>query len=109
MIANLTGTPSRLSQKAINTSSTTLYTAQPDGRTAIMDIAVVNTTSSTITLSMCVGSIAEANAIDFYNTPIPGKTSVQLSGYQILNQNEVLVAQASAAGLTISISGVERV
>ena len=109
MIANLSGTPSRLSQAAIGTTSTTLYTAQPDGRTAITDIAVVNTTTSTINLSVCVGSIAAANAMNFYSTPIPGSTSVQLSGYQILNRNEVLVAQASAAGLTISVSGVERV
>jgi len=109
MIANLSGTPKRLAQGSIGTSNTTLYTAVPDGRSAVLDIMVVNTTSSTINLTMYIGSASTANAFGWYQTPIPGKTSVQFSGFQILNQNESLLAVGSADGLTTSISGLERV
>lgn len=109
MIANLSGTPKRLYQGAIGTSASTIYTAQPDGKTAILDVMVVNTTSATINLTMYIGSAAAGNAFGWYESPIPGKTSVQFSGFQILNQNESLLAVGSAAGLTASISGAERV
>jgi hypothetical protein len=109
MIANLSGTPSRLCQKAIGNTSTTLYTSQPDGRTAILDVMVVNTTSSPINLTMYIGSVATANAFGFYTTPVNAYSSVQWNGFQVLNQSESLLAIGSAAGLTTTISGVERV
>lgn len=109
MIANLSGTPSRLCQKAIGNTNTTLYTAQPDGRTAILDVMVVNTTSSAITLTMYIGSAATANAFGYYGTTIPANGSAQWSGFQILNINESLIAVGSATGLTITASGLERV
>lgn len=109
MIANLSGTPSRLCQKAIGTTSTTLYTAQPDGRTAILDIMVVNTASTPINLTMYIGSASTTNAFGFYSTSIPAHSSFQYYGFQILNQNESLLATGSAAGLSTTISGLERV
>ena len=109
MIANLSGTPSRLCQKAIGNTNTTLYTAQPDGRTAILDVMVVNTTSSPINLTMYIGSAATANAFGFYSSSVASHSSVQWSGFQILNVNESLLAVGSATGLTITISGLERV
>ena len=109
MIANLSGTPSRLCQKAIGATSTTLYTSQPDGRTAILDIMVTNTTSAPINLSIYIGSATAANAFGFYSTSVPSHSSLQYYGFQILNINESLIAVGSAAGLTITISGLERV
>lgn len=109
MIANLSGTPSRLCQKAILATSTTLYTAQPDGRTAVLDIMVVNTTSSPISLTMYIGSAAAANAFGWYSSSVPAYSSMQYSGFQILNQNEALLAVGSTTGLTVSVSGLERV
>lgn len=109
MIANLSGTPKRLAQGAIGSTSTTLYTAQPDGRSCVLDVVILNTTSSTITVSMYVGSVASGNEFFVYNTPIAPGIPVQLSGYQILNINESIYAIGSATGLTISISGLERV
>ncbi len=109
MIANLSGTPSRLCQKAIGNTNTTLYTAQPDGRTAILDVMVVNTTGSAINLTMYIGSAATANAFGFYSTAIPANSSMQWSGFQILNINESLIGVGSATGLTITASGLERV
>ena len=109
MIANLSGTPSRLCQKAIGATSTTLYTAQPDGRTVIIDIMVVNTTSAPVTLTMYIGSVATANAFGWYSSSIPAYSSMQYNGYQILNINESLLAVGSATGLSVTMSGLERV
>lgn len=109
MIANLSGTPSRLCQKAINNTSTTLYTSQPDGRTAILDIMVTNTTSSPINLSMYIGSVADENAFGWKDSTVPANSSVQYNGFQILNINESLLAIGSTAGLSVTISGLERV
>lgn len=108
MIANLSGTPSRLCQKAILATSTTLYTAQPDGRTCILDIILCNTTSSAITVNLCIGSIATANAIAYGLNLAPNSTT-QIDGFVMLNVNEVLVASASATGVTATICGLERV
>jgi hypothetical protein len=109
MIANLSGTPSRLCQKSIGNTSTTLYTAQPDGKSVILDIMVVNTTSAPINLTMYIGSVAATNAFGWYSSSIPAYSSMQYAGYQILNQSEVLLAVGSATGLTATISGIERV
>ena len=109
MIANLSGTPKRLAQGSIGTSNTTLYTAVPDGKSAILDIMVVNTTSAPINLTMYVGSASAANVFGWYLSSIPAYSSMQYSGFQVLNQNEALIAVGSANGLTTSISGLERV
>ncbi len=109
MIANLSGTPSRLCQKAIGATSTTLYTAQPDGRTCIIDIMVTNTTTGPINLTFYIGSASAANAFGWYNSTVPANSSVQYNGFQMLNINESLLAVGSAAGLTTTISGLERV
>jgi hypothetical protein len=108
MIANLAGTPKRLAQSAIGTTSTTLYTAQPDGKTAILDTQICNTTSAAKTVRLCIGSISAATAL-LYELSIAPNSIMQIDGFQILNANEVLVATASDTGLTITISGLERV
>lgn len=109
MIANLSGTPSRLCQKAIGATSTTLYTAQPDGRTAILDIIITNTTAGSLNLSLYIGAESASNAFGYYSTAIPANSSVKWAGFQILNINEHLTAVGSATGLTATISGLERV
>jgi len=109
MIANLSGTPKRLAQGSIGNTNTTLYTAQPDGKSAILDIMVVNTTSAPISLTMYIGSASAANAFGWYSSSIPAYSSMQYSGFQILNQNEAFIAVGSATGLTASVSGLERV
>ena len=108
MIANLAGTPKRLAQAAIGTTSTTLYTAQPDGKTAILDTQICNTTSAAKTVRLCIGSISASTAL-LYDLSIAPNSIMQIDGFQILNATEVLVATASDTGLTITISGLERV
>jgi len=108
MIANLSGTPSRLCQAAIGSTSTTLYTAKSDGKTAILDAQICNTTSAAKTVRLCIGSISTSTAL-LYDVSIAPNSIIQIDGFQILNANEVLVASASDTGLTITISGLERV
>ena len=108
MIANLSGTPKRLAQAAIGNTSTTLYTAQPDGKTAILDTQICNTTTATKTVRLCIGSISTSTAL-LYDVSIAPNSIMQVEGFQILNANDVLVASASDTGLTITISGLERV
>jgi hypothetical protein len=108
MIANLSGTPSRLCQAAIGNSSTTLYTAKSDGKTAILDAQICNTTSAAKTVRLCIGSISTYTAL-LYDVSIAPNSIIQIDGFQILNANEILVASASDTGLTITISGLERV
>ena len=54
-------------------------------------------------------SATAANAFGWYQCAVPAYSSVQYNGYQILNINESLLAVGSAAGLTTTISGLERV
>lgn len=108
MIANLSGTPSRLCQVALTSTPATVYTAQPVGRSAILDISVCNTTGASITMRLCIGSISTATAL-IYDVSIAAHSLFQLEGFQILNISEALVASASASGLTMTISGLERV
>lgn len=108
MITNLTGTPARLCQAAIGTSSAIIYTASVDGRAAILDYNICNTTSNPINLTIGIGGVTTATAL-FYSMAVPANTTVQLSGFQMLNKSETLQAIASAAGLTVTISGLERV
>lgn len=109
LVTNLKGTPARLAQGAVGNTNTTLYTAQPDGRSAIIDIMAVNTTAAPVSLTMYVGSATTANAFGWYQSSIPAYSSMQYNGFQILNASEALIAVGSATGITVSVSGFERV
>ena len=105
----MTGTPTRLCLKPVLTTLTALYSTISDGRTAIKDIMVINTTAGPISLSVFIGAESASNAFGWYETSIPARTSVQIYGYQVLNIGETLNAKASALGLTVCVSGLERI
>lgn len=108
MITNLTGTPARLCQAAIGTSSAIIYTASVDGRAAILDYNICNTDSSNVSLTIGIGGVTTDKAL-FYTMVVSGKTTVQLSVFQMLNKSETLQAVASSTGITVTINGLERV
>jgi hypothetical protein len=58
---------------------------------------------------MYIGSVATANAFGWYASSVPANSSVQYAGFQILNINESLLAVGSTTGLSVTISGLERV
>jgi hypothetical protein len=105
---NITGTPARLCQTAVGTTSTTLYTAQNSGRTLVSCIHICNTTNNKRTISLCHTSISTGTAI-LYDYDITGNNYLNLDLFHIMNKDEVIVASASDTGLTITLSGMERI
>lgn len=95
---------------AMTTSYTTIYTTPASTRTLIKDIDVINTTSSPIGIYVHIvpsgQSASTSNAI-FFNNALPGNTTVQWCGTQILNANDTIQIKASAAGCSATISGGE--
>jgi hypothetical protein len=91
----------------LTTSGQTLYTV-PASKTAIIkQIVVTNVTGSAATFSLYIGSVATANAL-FSATSVAANDTVIINLSQVLTQNEILTALASAnSTLNITISGVE--
>jgi hypothetical protein len=110
MIANLSGTPSRLCQTLLTTAEQLLYTAPVDGRTAVLDIMAVNLNAAAKTFSLYINVPDSANCL-LYNYSIPAGSYLHISqAYIILNNNETLYAYANANNsVNITISGIERI
>jgi len=108
MTEQLKGTPTRLAHAAITTGPDTLFTVGGDCRAAITDIIAANTTTSTKTLTVGISGVAAANQI-IPGVSIGANSMLQFRGYVILNSAETIQAGASAAGITLTISGVDRI
>ncbi len=101
----------KLGRGAITTGSGTLIYTVPTGqKVEVLDINITNTTASPITLGLYLvptgTSAATSNAL-FYGAPIPGNTTVQWTGVELLNAGDFIQGIGSAAGLTLNISGNE--
>jgi hypothetical protein len=105
-------TQARLGQAAMTTSYATVYTTPVNTRTFVKDIDIANTTSGSIgiyvSLVISGGTASASNAI-FFNTALPGNTTVQWCGTQILNAGDTIQVKASGTGCTVTISGGEGV
>jgi hypothetical protein len=88
--------------------SSTTVPAQPSTRTFVKDITIVNTTAASIGIYVHLvpssGSVGTSNAI-FYNNALPGYTTVQWNGIQIMNPGDNIQVKSSATGCTVTISG----
>lgn len=91
---------------AVGTAAATVYTV-PAATTAILrNVHVANTTAGALTFNLSIG--ADAAATRFYSGfSVPANGSLDWSGFIPLAATEVLQALASAAGLTLTVSGVE--
>ena len=105
----------KLAQAAMTNSYATVYTVPADTvsplqstRTFIKDITIVNTTASPIGIYVHLvpagGSANTANAL-FYNNSLPGYTTVQWCGIQILDAEDFISVKGSANGCAITVSG----
>jgi hypothetical protein len=105
---NITGI--RIGQAEMTTSYLSVYNVPINTRTYVKDITVCNTTSSSINIYVSLvpagGTVGTANAI-FYNTALPGGTTVQWTGSQILDTSDTIQVKASATGCTITVTGGE--
>ena len=106
-------TPKKIAQGAVGTGSgTLLYTVPTSTNTFVKCIDVSNTTSSALTLTLHLvptgGSVGTTNQL-VPTVTIAGNTMWQWTGTQILNAGDFIQGIGSGAGLTINISGAERV
>ena len=107
-------TAARLCQAAIGTSYATIYTVPTLSQGYVKDMDISNTTSSLINVYVHIvayGASAgttgtNANAV-LYSTPIPANSTLQWTGTQIMNANDMIQVKASATGLNITISGAQ--
>ena len=86
------------------------YRTPTNVRTYVKDIDIANTTSSTINVSVFLvpnGATAGASTALFYAVPIPGNSTLQWTGAQILNPSDTIQTQANNSGCTITITGGE--
>ena len=103
-------TPILLAQAAISTDYLAVYTVPANTRTYVKDITIMNTTGATkhvyVSLVPNEGTPGASNAL-FYNTVLPGYTTVQWTGAQIMNVSDTIQVKADATGCTINITGGE--
>lgn len=89
-------------------SYSTLYTVPTGRQVAIVDIEICNTSASParffVSLVESGGTAGASNAI-FYDAPIPGNTTVQWTGQQVLLAGGFVAAYASASSVTFKIGG----
>jgi hypothetical protein len=91
----------------LTTSGQTLYTVPASKTSIIKQIVVTNVTGSAATFSLYIGSAATPNAL-FSATSVAANDTVIINLSQVLTQNEILTALASAnSTLNITISGIE--
>jgi hypothetical protein len=91
----------------LTTSGQTLYTVPASKTSIIKQIVVTNVTGSVATFSLYIGSVATSNAL-FSATSVAANDTVIINLSQVLTQNEILTALASAnSALNITISGIE--
>jgi hypothetical protein len=102
----------RLGQLAMTASYQTLYTVPANTRTFVKDIDIINTTSASIGVYVHIvpsgGTAGTSNAV-FYNNALPGNTTVQWTGSQIMNTGDTIQVKASTTGCTVTASGGEGV
>jgi len=100
--------PVKMAQVAMTTSVVTVYTTPASTRSTIQDIMIANTTAGALTYNVflvpATGTAGTSNAI-FYGVSLASNTSYHWSGTQVLFPGDTIQVQASATGLTISISG----
>ena len=109
-------TPNLLSQAAITTSYTTIYTVPTNPttptRTYMKQIDVCNTTNAAITFNLHIVqatfSAGTSNAL-FYGQSVPANTTFSYTGVQVLPTLATIQVKAATTGLTVTISGGEAV
>lgn len=98
----------QLCQLGLTTSVSTLYTASSGAQSHINSINICNTTSSAINVYLFFvpsgGAAGAGNAI-FYNTAVPGGTTVLWESTQVIGAGATIQGYASATGVTVTVSG----
>lgn len=105
-------TPKQLFQAALSTTTTTLYTAPASpGYAELLSLVLVNSTTSPITVSLYVvpsgGTPQAGNAIAYsWSLDTPGIPYVVRPAL-VIPSGATIQGSASAAGVTVTASGLE--
>jgi hypothetical protein len=91
----------------IANGTSTLFTGIAAHVYTIKNITIVNNTAASITLRLGIGGVADANLI-LPSVPIGPGEQAQFDGLLVLTAVETIQANASATGLTITISGLDQ-
>ena len=95
-------TSKALFRGAAATSSTTLYTVPSATTTVVSNIAIVNTSSGTLTYNLLLNDVSLASG-----TIIGANDTVVLDLKQVLSATQTIKGSASATTVNFHISGVE--
>lgn len=87
--------------------TSTVFTGTAAHTYTIKHISLVNTTAAAITITLGIGGVAAANQI-LPATSIDAGGSAEFDGLLILTGTETLQANASATGVTITVSGLDQ-
>ena len=102
--------PSGLLGKAVLAANTdtSIYTV-PATKAATVNVNVVNTSSGSITVRLSIGGAVPV-AADYieYDAIVPANGILERSGL-VMSADEVLVARASATGISVRAYGFEEV
>lgn len=100
----------RLAQAALTTSAAVIYTAPSNSQAVMADAAFTNTTSGALKVTLHIvpsgASAATANKL-LSSVSVPANTTLQWTGFQVVNGGDSIQALADAAGITATISGQE--
>lgn len=99
----------RLALAEVTTSDVAVYTC-PDAKVAtIKDFDVCNSDGSSVGFYAYIVPSGDTPTIPLcYNLTIYGNGNAQWTGTQVLEAGDALYVKGSAAGLSITCSGVER-
>jgi hypothetical protein len=106
-----TYTPKRLYQGSPTTETTPWYTCPAATKTIVKQLVAANITGATLTFSVSVvpsGQTAGATNRIAGTVPVGANNTVVLDLFQVLGVGDFLSGLVSAAGLVLTISGIEQ-
>jgi hypothetical protein len=105
-------TPKQLAQAVFTVNYATVYTCPAVTKTYLKEFDIVNTTATVIYVYVSIvpaaGTAGASNALFYYNA-LPGYSTLQWTGTQILEAGQTLQIKASAVGCAFTASGAEAV
>ena len=98
----------QIAQAAVTTGYTTIYTVAASQRLYIKCVDVCNTSGTDTTFTMhlvAAGSTALVGNALFFGSSIAANDNLQWTGTQLIDTDATIQVKASAANLTVTISG----
>lgn len=92
------------------TTNTTVYQVPASGVTStVLNVNMVNTTSSAISVRLAISTVAAPAATDWieYDFPLPAHETLERTAI-VASPGERVVAYSSAAGITVRVHGFEK-